>query len=96
MPASPAEKLAKKKKSKGQVPWGQRTAARRPSAFVARLRSLRLELGLTQDQVATGSGVNHATVVDAENGRDLYLTTALKLARFFGWSVEALWTEIAQ
>lgn len=90
---TPAEKLAVKKKKDSTLPkWGARRHARRTVIFPSNtLKSTREELGLTQCDVATGSGVNSATVADAEAGFEVMLTNALKLAAFFGKSVEQLW-----
>lgn len=91
---SPAEKAARQKQAAGanKLPWGSRRAARRSVVFPAsRLRALRAALGLTQRDVSVGSGVNNATVADAEAGFEMTLTNALKLAKFFGKPVEELW-----
>lgn len=90
---TPAEKLAaKKRKAKPKAAWGDRRKARRPVIFPQTvLKKVREELGLTQRDVSTGSGINNATVCDAELGFEVTLSTALKLAAFFGKSIESLW-----
>jgi len=90
--ATPAEKIAKAKNAKSKPPYGSRRLARRPRVFPKNiLRQTREAHNLTQRDVSTGSGVNIATVADAEVGFQVNLTTALKLAAFYGKSIEELW-----
>ncbi len=89
---TPAEKLSKKKPTPS-AKWGSRRAARRAVAYPHNiLRKLRESLGLTQRDVSVGSGTNNATIADSESGFEMTLTTALKLAKFYGKSIEELWT----
>ncbi len=46
-----------------------------------RLRARRLERDLSVDAVAEGTGLNRKTILDAEGGRDVRLTTLVKLLR---------------
>ena len=46
-----------------------------------RLRARRLERNLTIDAVASETGLNRKTILDAESGRDVRLTTVIKLLR---------------
>ena len=88
---TPAEQMAAAKNNTKSV-WGTRRASRRPVVFPNNtVRTLRESLGLTQRDVSAGSGTNNATVADAEAGFEVSLTTAFKLARFFGKPVEELW-----
>lgn len=88
---TPAEAAAAKK-VKNPVTWGSRRAARRKTIHPRNvLCAIREGLGLTQRDVSSGSGVNNATVADAEAGFEVSLTTAIKLAAFFGKPIEELW-----
>ena len=93
---TPAEKLAKEKQTIGKVPWGKRSKrSDRKQAFAPKLKTLRQSLGLTHQQVADGAKLGSATNArDAELGFDIFLTTALKLARFYGVAVESIWSEL--
>lgn len=87
---TPAEKMSKGK-TPHAVPWGQRQEKRRPRVHTPRLKERRLALGLTQREVAAGCGVSDPIICEAERGREILLTTALKIARFFGATIEELW-----
>lgn len=94
---TPAEKLAKKvKRASNPIPWGQRIAARRPSKFRCKIKELRLALGLTQLAVAEAVGTKGPTINDAESGREIHLSLAIKIAAFFGKSVEEIWEPIGK
>ena len=88
---TPAEKLAKKKNSVGKPPWGQR-GNRREGIFKSRVKELRTRLGLTQLQVQAGAGVTG--LHEIEQGCELVLSSALKLAKFFGVAVEEIWEPV--
>ena len=54
-----------------------------------RLRELREEKGLTQEELAKALGVTRQTVIAIEKGRyDPSLRLAFKIARFFGVKIE--------
>lgn len=83
---SPAELLAKKLKSKA--------SKRRPIKKVwnCRLREMRLALGLRQSAVSAAVGLSPTGYHQAENdGRDVMLTTAVKLSEFFGKPIQEIW-----
>ena len=46
-----------------------------------RLRMRRLERNLAIDAIAGETGLNRKTIIDAENGRDVRLSTVIKLLR---------------
>ncbi|NJE05240.1 transcriptional regulator [Thermococcus sp. M36] len=54
-----------------------------------RLRELREEKGLTQEELARALGVTRQTVIAIEKGRyDPSLRLAFRIARFFGAKIE--------
>ncbi len=54
-----------------------------------RLRELREEKGLTQEELAKALGVTRQTIIAIEKGRyDPSLRLAFKIARFFGKAIE--------
>jgi len=54
-----------------------------------RLRELREERGLTQEELAKALGVTRQTIIAIERGRyDPSLKLAFKIARFFGRAIE--------
>ena len=50
----------------------------------SRLRTFRLQMNLTQAELATRAGVSRTTVRDAELGKDSQLSTLVKLLRALG------------
>ena len=57
----------------------------------SRVRELRLEGGLTQEEVADRVGVSRQTIISIESGRyNPSIVLAYKLARLFAESVEGL------
>lgn len=54
-----------------------------------RLRELREERGLTQEELARALGVTRQTIIAIEKGKyDPSLRLAFKIARFFGLKIE--------
>ena len=49
-----------------------------------RLRSYRLQMNVTQAELATRAGVSRTTIRDAEFGKDSQLSTLVKLLRALG------------
>ena len=83
----------------------QRLAATKPEAHKARyqkkthiwqcgLREQRKRLGLTQRDVADAIGMTVAGLWAIEHGSDPMLTTAKRIADFFGCSIEDMWSPI--
>jgi len=57
------------------------------------LKVLRAELDITQEQLAKGVGVSRLAIHNVERGKAVpSVSLALKLARFFGVSVERVFT----
>lgn len=81
---TPAERFAAKKVRKP-------ASTGRKTVWVCRVRELRESLGLTLRDVERATGVSNATVCHIEQGFDPQLSTARKLAEFFGTTVEHLW-----
>jgi DNA-binding XRE family transcriptional regulator len=89
---SPAEKLAKKK------PW--RRAPRnskyvRKITWVCRLREIREALRLSLDDAALGIGLSKTAYWQLEQGTDPMLTTASRVAMFFGRTMNEIWVKLA-
>ena len=57
------------------------------------LREHRTRLGLTLDEVAEQVGLSKTGLWQIEHGSDPMLTTARKLAAFYGVAVEVIWKE---
>ena len=81
---SPAEQLAASK-----TPKNSKSAIWR-CTIVERRKAL----GLTLRDVAEASGMTNAAVSVIERGQDPMLTTAKKLADFFGVTISELWPEL--
>lgn len=88
---TPAEKLAKEKGKQQQTAFQEL-----PIVFACQLKAKREALGLSQRDVCRATHLNVSTVCRVEQGVDLTLSRALKLAKFFGCPVEQLWKEIAE
>lgn len=87
---TPAEKLSAAK------PWRREprntTAPARKAVWPkCRCRAKREALRLSLRDVATAIGLSVTALHQIEHGTDPMLTTATKLARFFGSAVEELW-----
>jgi DNA-binding XRE family transcriptional regulator len=81
---TPAEKLAKTVKPR-------RKLSGKKAIWKCKLKEERLHLGLTQAQVAAACMITKAALSVIENGTDPLLTTAWKLANFYGRPIEKLW-----
>lgn len=89
---TPAMKLSRKKKTLVIRNRGIQNAPRR-GPWRCRVREKRLALELTASEVADALGLSKAGLSQIENGGDPMLTTAFRLADFFGVSVDELWEE---
>lgn len=78
---SDAERVSEEKVKRGGKPFAQR------------LRAVRMHLGLSMLDVSRETGLSYTAVRNADIGRDVTITTALRIAAFFGRSVEELWGE---
>ncbi len=55
------------------------------------LLELRNSLGLTTRDVAKATGINNSVICRAEHGMEVWISTALKFAKFFEKPVEQIW-----
>ena len=83
---TPAEKLAAKRAA---TPPARKPT--QPIKLLCNLKRKRKELGLTLYDVADALGTTHVSVLRAERGEKVCLTTALRLAEFYGVSVNDIW-----
>jgi len=88
---TPAERVAKAKMNHRE-PSNAKSV--RNVVWVCRLREKRRALRLSLDDVAEAVGVSKTALHQIEHGTDPMLTTARRLAGFFGCAVEDLWTAI--
>ena len=65
---------------------------RRLGALECRLREVREALLLPIWAVAKATGVDGSTISRVERGSDPVLSAAMRLAKFYGKSIEELWT----
>jgi DNA-binding XRE family transcriptional regulator len=87
---SPAQQLAASKNGKVR-----RVGHKRPGfVWKCNLGRERAKLGLSSYDVAEAVGVRHQTILNAESGCDTHLSTARKIADFFGVAIEAMWPEM--
>lgn len=88
MSKSPAEKMAAKK------PWRREPrnkAAPRKAVWVCAIRERRESLRLSLRDVARGVGLSVTALHQIEHGSDPRLTTARRIAEFFGAATDDLW-----
>ena len=81
---SPAQRLSKKKK--------HRKPFSRKVVFDCSVRTRRLEYGLSIRDVAEQIGMTISGIHSIEHGTDPQLSTAYKLAAFFGAKIDDLWS----
>lgn len=86
---TPAQLLAASKTVKPSRPI--KPNASRASPWNCSLRRLRDELGLSLDDVANAVGMSKAGYWEIEKGGDPMLSTAHKLAKFFGKATCDIW-----
>lgn len=86
---TPAEALSAKKASERKP--AKSTRESHPPVVACCLRELRGQLRLTIQDVAVAAGMSPAGYHAVERGRDVQMTTAFKLAKFFGKSVSEIW-----
>lgn len=83
---TPAEELASKK-PKRQV----KRKKPNPGPWHCLISEERRRLGLTLEEVASATKISKTAIWQIDNGGDVLLTTAHKLAVFFGKSIDQLW-----
>lgn len=89
MTQTPAEQASEKKTIKAKV----YAVNGRPIIWRCQLYEKRIALNLTLRDVEKGCGVSNAVLSTVERGTDPQLTTACRIAAFFGCSVEEMWPE---
>jgi DNA-binding XRE family transcriptional regulator len=94
MPKSAAERLAANKPPRRRRADGARMA--QPIIWTCRLREVREGLRLSMRDVGNAIGLSVTGLHQIEHGTDPQLTTARRLADFFGKSIEWLWPERAE
>jgi len=87
---SQAEQLAKTKRHRKPRRIGQQKTARRVH-WVCRIRDVRESLGLSIRDVAEACGFSVAGLWEIEHGTDPMLTSAMRLAEFYGKNFSELW-----
>jgi DNA-binding XRE family transcriptional regulator len=87
---TPAEELAARKPRK-HAPRGVAAARKRIRTWRCTLRDRRESLNLSMRDVANAVGLSVTALHQIEHGTDPQLTTARKLASFFGTSERDLW-----
>lgn len=87
---SPVEQLALNRPQKSH------TKANVPVKWVCELCYNRQRLGLTIAAVAKATGLNPSTIWEAEQGQEVRLMTAWKLAKFYGLDIADLWEPIPE
>lgn len=91
---TPAEKLAASKLSRRSRKPGARVP--QPRIWHCELRMTRLALRLSLWEVAGAVGLSVSGLWQIEMGTDPMLTTARRLAEFFGKTIEDLWPKLKE
>jgi DNA-binding XRE family transcriptional regulator len=81
---TPAERLAANK-AKTKLPKDRNVV------HDCRLAEMRLELGLSLKAVGEAIGMTQAGLWNIEHGTDPMLTTARKIAKFYGKTIDEIW-----
>lgn len=89
MGPTPAEALAASKRPRRKPRHA--SPSKRPPAWTCSLRARREDLGLSMRDVATAVGLSISALFFLEHGTDPQLTTARRLAEFFGTTTDDLW-----
>ena len=71
----------------------RRNGVEHAKVWVCNLRFLRDKHNLTMDQVALGVSLSKTAYWQIEHGSDPMLTSAKRIAEFFGQRVETIWPE---
>jgi DNA-binding XRE family transcriptional regulator len=82
---TPAEKLSRSKPRRTRKPTNH------PRVWDCGIRAERERLRLSLGEVADAVGMSKCGLWQVENGSDPMLTTAAKLAEFFGKRIDELW-----
>lgn len=84
---TPAEKVAKKIRSQR----GPRNNVRPDGPLRCRVREVREAVGISMNVAAEAIGFSLAGMSQLERGGDCVMTTAHKIAAFYGKTVDELW-----
>mgnify|MGYP001594946050 CR=1 FL=1 len=90
---TPAEKLSKTKVRRRKP---QERKARRAAVWQCKLRDFREELDLSLKDVAGACNLTITCIFQVELGSDPMLSTARKLATFYGKTIEEIWPRLAE
>lgn len=63
----------------------------RPIIFSTTLRALRTDRNLTMHEVADAAKCSQAAVCEAEHGKEVTVSIAMRLAKFFRHPIETIW-----
>jgi DNA-binding XRE family transcriptional regulator len=85
---SPAQRLAETVRRERPA---RNKSPQRKAVWDCHIRDMRERLELTLDDVAEAVGITKAGLSVIERGSDPMLTTARKLAVFYGMPIDALW-----
>lgn len=88
---TPAEKL-----SVNKGPARKARAAANGWSLICRCREIRNDLGLTIRDVAAATGISNPCICDVERGAETTISTARKLAKFYGKTIDWLWPELVE
>lgn len=83
---TPAERIAKQKKPR-------RKLSGKDTPWICTIGDERRRLGLSQDDVCEEIGLSKSSLSVIEHGTDPLLSTATRLADFFGLPISIFWTK---
>ncbi len=69
-------------------------AYRRRTVFQCKLRELRIKRGMYAHEVGQELGISASFMSEIESGRSLSLERALSIARYFGVTVNDIWSPV--
>jgi len=86
---TPAEKLAQTRPRKRP----RRNASARVPVLVCKVRDVRESLNLSLNETAKAIGMSVSGLHVIEHGADTQMTTAKKIAKFYGKTISELWPD---
>lgn len=93
---TPAQKLAKVKQRQRPKRNGPAVKLKTAPVWECGIVALREALNLSMKDVASAIGMSMTAVFQIEHGCDPMLTSAVRLAAFYGKPIEKLWHPIAK
>lgn len=93
-PESPAETAAEKLARTKRRKRPRRNESSREPLVRCRVREVRESLNLSLRDVAAAVGISIAGLHAIEHGNGCQMSSALKLAAFYGKSLDELWSEL--